>query len=166
MSPARAFHELAEQLRHTFDQGFQVPPPPPAEQAEELLCLEVGEARYAVRLGALQGVFEMDRLTFLPSSSPHLVGLAGLRGEVVPVFDLASLLGRPRASGARWLLASRGEPPLALAVAELAGRVRLSTRDLKEGGLPEGMTLLDLPALVEALRTGRSEPPHPPRSTP
>jgi purine-binding chemotaxis protein CheW len=165
MSPARAFHQAAEALHHAFDQSFQEAPPPPAEALEEFLCVRVGAERFAVRLSALAGVAAAGRFTPLPSSAPHLIGLAGLRGQVVPVFELAGLLGRPRAQSPRWLLLCGGEAPLALAVAELSGRVRLSPSCLKEGASPEGMTLLDLPRLVGEIRSRGGGAPQASRST-
>jgi purine-binding chemotaxis protein CheW len=165
MSPARAFHEAAVALRHAFDQGFQQPPPPPAEETEELLCVRVGPDLFAVRLSALSGVAPAGRLTPLPSSAPHLIGLAGVAGELVPVFALAGLLGRAQTQRPRWLLLCGKEAPLALAVAELTGRVRLSPSCLKEGASPEGMTLLDLPRVVEEIRTRGGGVPEAPRST-
>jgi chemotaxis signal transduction protein len=64
-------------------------------------------------------------VTPLPGPVPALLGLAGFGGTIVPVYDLAALLGHPGPDRPRWLVLAAGAPPLALAFAELDGHVRV-----------------------------------------
>lgn len=59
----------------------------------------------------------------LPCASPHVVGGIELRGAVLPLIDLALVLGRPRPTGSRAhaLVIAHGERRLALAVDAIDG---------------------------------------------
>ena len=48
---------------------------------------------YAIELTRVREVVPAPLVTPLPGASPALVGVFNLRGEVVPLFDLAALLG-------------------------------------------------------------------------
>lgn len=68
--------------------------------ALEVLVLRLGEERYAVELRYLHQVVSHPRYTPVPGSSPMLLGVMNFHGEILPVFDLRTALGRPgNASG-------------------------------------------------------------------
>jgi chemotaxis signal transduction protein len=96
--------ERASVLRLAFDHSFSKAPNTDLIPVEKLLAIRVGSHPYLVRLAEVSGVFADKRVTWLPSPLPELLGLAGLRGTVLPVYDLGMLLGSPRAVGPRWLL--------------------------------------------------------------
>ncbi len=164
--------ELVTGLRERFDAGFAEPPHPPPEDAEELLTLRAGEGRYALRLRQAAGLYSGHPVTPLPGPLPALLGVAGFSGLIVPVYDLATLLGRAAAptSGAdadrrptaRWLVLAAGSPALAVAFDALDGHVRVHAGDLVVEGtdgaaqgylrgmvaLPDGLRqIVDLPAV-------------------
>jgi purine-binding chemotaxis protein CheW len=105
--PAKATR--AAGLRKAFDRAFAEPPPPEAEEAADYLGIRVGGAAYAVALSEIGAVFADRKIAPLPSSASELLGVAGVRGDIVPVFALAALLGvgggdaRPR-----WLVLAAG----------------------------------------------------------
>jgi purine-binding chemotaxis protein CheW len=53
----------------------------------------VGEDRYAVATSAVREVVSEPHPTRLPTAPAVLVGAFNLRGEVIPMFDTAALLG-------------------------------------------------------------------------
>jgi chemotaxis signal transduction protein len=112
-------------LREAFDRSFAEPARPAAAECEDLLTIRVGDDPYAVRLDAIAGVASDWSLTVLPGAPPRLLGVAAFRATVVPVYDLAALLGYHRSAGARWLVHLAGEPPVALAFDGVDGHVRL-----------------------------------------
>lgn len=57
------------------------------------VLLPVGPDRYAVPARLVREVVADPRPTRLPTAPTALVGLFNLRGEVVPAFDTAALLG-------------------------------------------------------------------------
>jgi chemotaxis signal transduction protein len=129
-----AAQRLAE-LREGFDTSFSLPPPPPPELGEALLRLRVAGASMAVRLRQLSGLHLLPRVVRLPGAPSSVLGLAGLRGQLVAVHDLAALLGLAAAEEPpRWLLLAGGTRRVGLAVAGFEGHLRTARERLTEGG--------------------------------
>jgi chemotaxis signal transduction protein len=112
-------------LRTEFDGSFGRPVRPPDAEHAELLTLRAGSRRYALRLAQTSGLHPDRPVTPLPGPLPALLGLAGFGGTIVPVYDLAALLGHPGSERPRWLVLAAGAPPLALAFTDLDGHVRV-----------------------------------------
>lgn len=63
----------------------------------DIVEFELNEERYAIDISMVREVVEMQPITPLPRTSPYVIGIINLRGEVTHVIDLAILLGqRPR----------------------------------------------------------------------
>jgi len=73
--------------------------------------LQVGSEAYAVPVEQVSEVAALGPVRPVPGSGPELVGVCNLRGQIVPVVDLALLLGVARAA-----------PPGGLLVTDIAGR--------------------------------------------
>ncbi|MDY7090273.1 MAG: chemotaxis protein CheW [Actinomycetota bacterium] len=117
-------------LRRDFDQSFAEPARSHDEEDLELLTIRAGGHPYAIRLSQTSGVHPDRPVTPLPGPQPALLGLAGFAGGVVPVYDLAALLGHPVAEVPRWLVLAAGSPALGLAFHALDGHVRATTADI------------------------------------
>ncbi len=129
MSLPTAPASAAASLREEFDRCFATLPVP-LEPTEELLAIRVGGDSYALRLREVAEISAGHPVSRLPSTTPHLLGLAGLRthraGVVVPVFSLASLLGAAGGADApRWLALCDAQEPFALAFDFFEGHLRL-----------------------------------------
>lgn len=106
----------AEELRREFDRSFALPARVASADLEDVLALRVAFHGYAVRSRELSGVAVLPKITQVPSPTPGLLGLVGVRGALVPVFGLPQLLGyEPGTEALRWLLLLGAEEPLALA---------------------------------------------------
>jgi len=68
------------------------------------LTLQVGEEAYALAVEHVVEVGEFDPPTPVPGGPRELLGVRNLRGEVLPVFDLASVLGLAPGQGPRRLV--------------------------------------------------------------
>jgi|HubBroStandDraft_2_1064218.scaffolds.fasta_scaffold209961_2 chemotaxis signal transduction protein len=75
------------------------------------VTLSVGAEAYAMPVGNVLEVAELGQVTAVPGARPELLGIRNLRGRILPVADLAGLLGIVRT-----------EPPGRLVVAQDAGR--------------------------------------------
>ncbi|MFZ2987831.1 chemotaxis protein CheW [Ideonella sp.] len=64
----------------------------------QLLRMSVGAEVLAVPIDAVHEILEVGRLTALPRTPAFVRGVMNLRGAVVPVIDLAALLGLDTAS--------------------------------------------------------------------
>lgn len=93
----------AGELRRAFDLSFAEPPPAAIEAFEDLLHIRLGTVGYALRVTEIAGLFTGVKITPLPATVPELLGIAGFRGSILPVYDLGALLGYARETEPRWL---------------------------------------------------------------
>lgn len=111
-------------LRRAFDSAFVLPPrvPPPAQA---VLAVRVGKNPFIVRVAELDGLRTGLSIVMLPSAMPEFLGVANLRGTIVPVYDLAGLLGHERSSNPRWFALAGGTGLTALAFDAFEAHLRL-----------------------------------------
>lgn len=113
----------------------------PGAAADQLLTLRAGGERLALPAGLVREVARLPRLTRVPHAPAALIGVANMRGTVVPVLSLPRMLGGAGGGERRVVLVDDGalfglavEAVDALAAANAAGDART----------------LDLPALLAA----------------
>src|ERR1035437_2435564 len=121
----------AAELRQAFDLSFALPPPRASQEVEDLLTIRVAGDPYAIRLSDIAGIVAGRRVIPVPAVTLDLLGLAGIRGGVVSVFGLASILGYGQAHGTpRWMILCGAEEPIALAFSDFEGYLRLPKSSL------------------------------------
>lgn len=113
-----------ERLKQEFDLTFAAPPRRSREETENFLSIGVGGHRFALRVSGLSGLQPRGKIVHLAGARSGVLGLAGVRGRLVPVYGLARLLGYAQtdAVDARWLALCGQPEPLALAFAEFHGQ--------------------------------------------
>jgi purine-binding chemotaxis protein CheW len=72
-----------------------------------LCVLTFGDERLAVDLSHVSEVFEVDSITSVPGMPPALIGVANLRGTIVPIVDLRPSLGLPSVAAPRYAIVIR-----------------------------------------------------------
>lgn len=137
-------------------------PGPPADAPEalaaEFVSVRVGGTEFGIPVERVREVLRVPVLTRLPFPPAGILGVAGVRGTIVPVMDLGErLLGRPSARDGRLVIvedpASGGEVALLVdAVPGLAAATEASQAPPPEvdASLPAGWI-----AGVAVLQTGR-----------
>jgi len=115
----------ASQLRRAFDRSFADPPRETAADMEDFLAIRIAAAPFALPLREVTGLFADKHISPVPSGVRELLGIAGFRGTIVPIYDLGALLGYAPSSAPRWL-AIAAKAPVALAFDALDGHLRLS----------------------------------------
>ena len=155
---------MAAQLRRQFDRSFSEPYRPPPAPFVDLLAIRLAGRRHALRQDQVSGLVARRPVVAIPSANRHLLGLAGIRGALVPVFSLATLAGvEESGEQPQWLVLCGREEPLALAFQDLEGYVRIPLTDLvgaEATGVVavidgEARVLLDVPTIVGRVRRGR-----------
>ncbi|MDB5101312.1 MAG: hypothetical protein JWM80_5733 [Cyanobacteria bacterium RYN_339] len=116
--------QALDALQHAFDDAFMRPLAGPRTPDVALVAFDLGEDRFALPLQELVGVYELPTTVPLPGAPGALMGLAGLRGQLVPVYVLAALLGTPRPKEPpRWIVVYGRTEPVALAFHVLRGHL-------------------------------------------
>jgi purine-binding chemotaxis protein CheW len=89
----------------------------------EAVCLvvEVGSHLCAVPLAATIETLRPLPIERLPGAPEGIFGLSTVRGDTVPVVDLAGLFDEPEGGVSRWVLVRAGARRLALAVSRVVG---------------------------------------------
>lgn len=105
---ADAVVATAAALRRSFDESFAVAAASKLERLEGLLAIRVGGDPYALRLSQISGLYADRRIVAVPSPVVELLGIVGLRGTMLPVYDLAALLRYPPAASPRWMVLAGG----------------------------------------------------------
>lgn len=102
--------------------------------------LRVSAEAYAVPVGHVREITPLGGLTAVPGARPGILGVRNLRGQILPVADLALILGLPAAtSPALLLVAESGDLQAGLAVdavsavSELAGPAEPASSGLLTG---------------------------------
>ena len=127
-----AIPNKAAELRNAFDRARAIPFSTGAvERVESLLSIRVSGDPYAIRVGEISGLANDRKVVAFPSSTPELLGVAGIRGGLVSVYSLAMLLGYSREAGqARWLVLCGAEEPVGLAFSDFEGHLRVPSTQL------------------------------------
>jgi chemotaxis signal transduction protein len=131
MNEISVVESKAAELRQAFDLSFALPPPQASQEFEDLLAIRVAGDPYAIRLRDIAGIVAGRRVVSVPAVTLDLLGLAGIRGDVISVFGLASILGYGQAPGSpRWMILCGAEEPIALAFSDFEGYLRLPKSSL------------------------------------
>ena len=125
----------AIELGRAFDAAFASPPAEKTQNEESFLVLRAGKDAHAVRVREIDGFAAARKIVALSSPIPELLGLAGLRGSLVPVYSLTALLGYAEPDGPpRWFVLCGGAELLALAFADFDGYVELPRARVRAPG--------------------------------
>jgi purine-binding chemotaxis protein CheW len=137
--------EVAASLREAFDRSFAVEAAGERRATLDFLDVRLGSDPFAIRLSDLAGMFADRKVTPVPTSVPEFRGVAGFRGALVPVYDLAALAGYPPAETNRWLLLAQGGA-VAFAVDTFDGHFRIDAEAIakREGEGPSSQLVREI----------------------
>jgi chemotaxis signal transduction protein len=125
MSEATEFQlfDRAAELRRAFDRTFVEAHHREAIAEEDFLSVEIGGDPYALRLTDIAGLHNNRKIAAVPSHIAELRGIAGFRGAMLPVYDLAGLLRYRHAESPRWLVVA-ARAPVGFALEQFCGHFR------------------------------------------
>jgi purine-binding chemotaxis protein CheW len=107
ISAAARIAERAAEMRRDFDRAFAAPVRFDQVLQDNFLAIKVGGQPCAIRLSEIAGLHVDKKITPVPGGNAALRGIAGFRGVIVPVYDLAAVLGFPGASSTRWMVIAK-----------------------------------------------------------
>jgi purine-binding chemotaxis protein CheW len=125
-----SYASAAKRLREEFDASFAEPPAEPVP-TEDLLAIRLRGEPFALCAREISGLATGRKIVPLPERSAPFLGLAGHRGQLVPVWDLAALVGYGGpGGGCRWLALGRGESLWAVAFDVFEGYHRVPVQSI------------------------------------
>jgi chemotaxis signal transduction protein len=130
MEAASQVSRRAAQLRRDFDSSFAKPPLAGGETGQDLLAIRLGTRRFAIQLSEIAGLYADKKITPVPGAAAGMLGIAGFRGLILPVYDLQVLLDRSSSSASRWLVVAAGAP-VAFSFEAFEQQLRVSPRAIK-----------------------------------
>jgi purine-binding chemotaxis protein CheW len=153
-------------LKRRAEQLAKLPGTPDSGAHVEVLVCRIGTERYAIETRHLRAVQWASGITPVPSTPAYVVGIVSVRGEIVTLLDLASMIGLPTFLGDLdetypvLLLGVEGLRS-GLIVQEVLGvetlnldalQPSLSGREFARGVGPDNTVLLDLETLLNSGR--------------
>jgi chemotaxis signal transduction protein len=150
---------MVENLRNSFNEAFARPREHDVAVRESFLAIRVAEHPYLLRLSTIASLHVRRQTVAVPSSLPELLGIAGFRGIVAPVYDLRILLGHQGTAQLPWLVLVRAPELLGLAFDQFERHVGVSAEDIAGDGFAESIRLengevrpvIHVASVVEAL---------------
>ena len=104
------------------------------EQKPRLLVFRAGGESYALPMESVREVECVGRVTPVPGAPGFIRGLVNLRGEILPLLDLAALVGKREERPAQRLIVAQAgpaDPVVALMVEDLNGLAPFSEAEVK-----------------------------------
>lgn len=138
----------SQALNRSFDLPDEPIKPTEEVQAEDVVrslhAFTVGNLGFLLPPETVSELFYDLAYCSLPNTPPTLVGMANVRGDIIPLFDLHELFDIPADSNVHWrfLVFGDGEEAVGIRIGSLPTRVMLSGQN----------RLKSLPPLPEALR--------------
>jgi chemotaxis signal transduction protein len=154
-------------MRRAFDQSFATSHVGESDSLERMIAIRLGGEPFVMRAGHISGLARAKRIVPLPSRIPEMLGLAGIRGTLVPVFDLGGILKlKSCAATPSWLALVDNEVSIALGFDEFGGQVELSPANLYADESPTPRKhvpllarigssvhpVIDIPSILEVIR--------------
>lgn len=128
-------HTSADALRRAFDREFAASPGDLSSALDGYLAVLIGDDAYLLALDELSGLVVDRRIVALPTHAPHLIGVAGIRGAITPIYDLAGILGYPPVgAAARWSALTRTGARIGLAFDRFGGHIRTARASATPAG--------------------------------
>ncbi len=59
----------------------------------QIVCFKIGSEEYGIDILQVQEILKIPKVTKLPKSSRHILGVIDLRGRVIPIIDLGKKFG-------------------------------------------------------------------------
>lgn len=123
--------------------------------------LRVAAEAYAIPVTQVREVSGLGEVTPVPGTPPGVLGIRNLRGQLIPVIDLAAVLGISRVAAPGYLLVIQAQGQQAgLAIDAVSGVSELPDQEEEaESGLLSGAVLdggdligvIDVPAVFGAI---------------
>ncbi len=96
----------------------------------EMIIFRVNGQPYGMKIDFLEGIEELTKVIPVANAPANIVGIVNIRGEVVPVFDLAKKFGHASGSATHtYLMVRLNGDPICLQVDSVDGMCQIEAGD-------------------------------------
>ena len=104
----------------------------PESTSHQLVVLSLGSEEYALPIGAVHEIIRFSEPRSVASDVPWIRGVIGLRGKIIPIFDLAARMGLEPSEPAKIVIVSSGAGQVGVMVDEVDEVLTVSSDQLEE----------------------------------
>ena len=100
--------------------------------SQQLVVFSLGSEEYALPIGAVHEIIRFSEPRSVASDVPWIRGVIGLRGKIIPIFDLAARMGLAPSEPGKIVIVSSGAGQVGVMVDEVEEVLTVSSDQLEE----------------------------------
>jgi purine-binding chemotaxis protein CheW len=104
----------------------------PETSSYQLVVFSLGSEEYALPIGAVHEIIRFSEPRSVASDVPWIRGVIGLRGKIIPIFDLAARLGLEPSEPGKIVIVSSGAGQVGVMVDEVEEVLTVESEQLEE----------------------------------
>src|ERR1051325_4242452 len=99
--------------------------------SQQLVVFSIGCEEYALPIGAVHEIIRFSEPRSVASDVPWIRGVIGLRGKIIPIFDLAARMGLAPSEPGKIVIVSSGAGQVGVMVDEVEEVLTVSAEQLE-----------------------------------
>jgi len=101
--------------------------------SQQIVCFKIGTEEYGIDILQVQEILRVPKITRLPKSKNHVLGVIDLRGKVIPIIDLGIKFGiiADLRKSSRAIVVDIGGKQVGLAIDSVSHVTRVESADVE-----------------------------------
>jgi len=104
----------------------------PETTSHQLVVFSLGSEEYALPIGAVHEIIRFSEPRSVASEVPWIRGVIGLRGKIIPIFDLAARMGLEPSEPGKIVIVSSGAGQVGVMVDEVEEVLTVTSDQLED----------------------------------
>jgi purine-binding chemotaxis protein CheW len=104
----------------------------PETTSHQLVVFSLGSEEYALPIGSVHEIIRFSEPRSVASEVPWIRGIIGLRGKIVPIFDLAARMGLEPSEPGKIVIVSSGSGQVGVMVDEVEEVLTVTSEQLED----------------------------------
>jgi purine-binding chemotaxis protein CheW len=104
----------------------------PETTSHQLVVFSLGSEEYALPIGSVHEIIRFNEPRSVASEVPWIRGIIGLRGKIIPIFDLAARMGLEPSEPGKIVIVSSGSGQVGVMVDEVEEVLTVTSEQLED----------------------------------
>ncbi|HKG67173.1 MAG TPA: chemotaxis protein CheW [Solirubrobacteraceae bacterium] len=104
----------------------------PETTSHQLVVFSLGSEEYALPIGSVHEIIRFSEPRSVASEVPWIRGVIGLRGKIIPIFDLAARMGLEPSEPGKIVIVSSGTGQVGVMVDEVEEVLTVTSEQLED----------------------------------